>query len=421
MLIKRLKLFGEKERIILNEVKRYFRDFGNARGNNKNFKIVNRLGAKDSLTLSKILPNYLTSSELLNKENGKIEIPKEIWDVIKKAGYFSGRKTKKITREDFNKYLNTSKLKNRVRTAIDNDGINIDFPEYVDYIRKAKPDLYKKLYIDRDPHTRSILEKQWVLEGSVVKNRELFNDKNSKRIQDRFNSNKRTISEKEIDALKDDRGIKNANINFHESDYLSGPYQNYFHLSSISNRSVKNKKAAWDRLEKTGLTDRKKYNDAIANIESNKKIINDIKKKHHLTDEEALEKVTKKARKEAAKAEYFGKLNGDPTSSTVFLPKEEGKSVGSPSHEVGHAIEKAHSKYTPKSTDKPEVAHLKNELKYTENHAGPIQQLGNEGMASLRGISRYKGEDKKQATKNLLNAYATYINSNGKRIIRGEW
>jgi hypothetical protein len=416
MLIKRLKLFGIKEKRILDEVKRYFRNFGNARGNNKNLKIINKLGAKDSLTLSKILPNHLTNPELLNKD-GKIEIPEETWNIIKKAGYFSGRKTKKITRDDFNKYLNTSKTKNKVHTAL-GDEVNIDLPEYMDHVRENKPELYKKLYIDKDPHTRSLLAKQWVFEREAVKNRELFNDKNSLRIQNRVNSNKRTVSRKELDALKDDKGVRNANVNFHESDYLSGPYQSHFHTSSAN--SVKKRKAAWNNLEKSGLTDRNKFNESFASIEKNKKIINDIKKKYHLTDEEALEKVTKKARKEAAKAEYFGKLNGDPTTSTVFLPKGE-KRIGSPSHEVGHAMEKAHGKNTPKSIDNQEVARLKNELRYTDNHAGPIQQLGNEGMASLRGVSRYKGENKKQATKNLLNSYATYINVDGKKIIRGEW
>lgn len=442
MLIKRLKIFGEKEKIIFNEIKRYFKDFGNANGKDKNFKIVNKLGAKDSLTLSKILPNHLTNNNLVNEE-GKIKITEDIWNAMKKAGYFKDRRNKlpknaekaieshntkgkkkylnagDITLKEVNDYINTSKLKNRVYNTLtsqtDTVADNMIMDEYFEHMKKTKPDLYKKIIIDQDPHAKQLLVNQWKATGNAIKNRNLFNEEDLIRINKKASNSPINVSEKELEALKKDKGVINANVNFHESDYLSGPFQGYFRNKPIPEIIVNEHKDFYNELLNKGIDNRKTLIDNILKVEDIKKLLNETKEKYKVTDEEALGLISSNIRDKAATAEYYAG-GGSPKTSVVFLPKE-GKSAGSPSHEVGHAIEDAHSHHR----EFLDFDRTNNRLRFLENHAGPIQQLGNEGMASLRGISRYKGENKKQATKNLLDAYSTYVSSNGNDIIKGNW
>lgn len=121
-----------KKKKIYNEVKRFFRDFGDASSKGENFKIVKKLGAKDSVILSKILPNQLTNPNLLNDEY-KIELSEDVWNAIKRAGYFNEGEAGSISREQFNDYLNTSKLKKiksislmlkKLDNKLDEEGLN---------------------------------------------------------------------------------------------------------------------------------------------------------------------------------------------------------------------------------------------------------------------------------------------------------
>lgn len=251
--------------------------------------------------------------------------------------------------------------------------------------------------------------------NNAVKSRELFNKEEENFIFKRSKNNKTTSSRKEIDSLKNDKAFKRVG-GIHESDFLSSNFM----TKSFPKDYEKHLRNWWNQLEEQGLSDKNKLTNTL--VEIKKSEIDDLKNRYHLSEEEAINGVTRDFMNNTGKAEYLEKFNGNPTTSTVFLQKSKPTEIGVPSHEVGHAIEEAHSDYTPCTFfDKDEVLRLKNELRYTGNHAGPIQQLGNEGMASLRGISRYRGEDKEQATKNLLDNYATYINNNGEDIIRGIW
>jgi hypothetical protein len=360
MILKRLKLFGKREKIIMDEIKRCVRDFGNADGSYKSLKSLSNLDNKELLTLSKILPNHLTNSELLNKK-GKLEIPEETWNVIKKLGYFKEGEANNITREQLESYVNMVKDKVNNRNK---------------YIQKNKPELYK--YITGQ-HGSNMLDLSTVRYSKHLDKNKVFTDEEYNLIKNRRLHEPIVDPNKEIKNLKNDNTVKRLDIGIHESKLLD-PGAEFSHL---------------------GKTEENQYNQNLLNYLKNQS--------NNILDEQ-----------DAAMIEYFLKDKGDINKNIIFLPKNKGYD-GLPSHEVGHIIEESNSQHLHRSTDKPEIRKLKNELRYTDNSAGPIQQLGNEGMASLRGLSRYKGENKEQATKNLFDAFSTYIADNSNNIIRGKF
>ena len=357
MIIKRLKLFGKREKIIMDEIKRCVRDFGNVDGSYKNLKSLSNLDNKELLTLSKILPNHLTNSELLNKK-GKLEIPEETWNVIKKLGYFKEGEAGNITREQLESHVNMVKDKATNRNK---------------YIQENKPELYK--YITSQ-HGSNMLDLSTVRYSKYLSKNNAFTEEEFKLINNRAiplnNTDKETLT------LLKDPAVKRLDINIHKSDQLD-PGMEFSHLGKIENEQ---------------------YNQNLLNYLKDQSRNNNLDKQ------------------DAAMIEYFLKEKGNINNNVSFIPKNKGY-AGLPSHEIGHIIEETNSQHLSRVTDKPEIKKLKNELRYTDNNAGPIQQLGNEGMASLRGLSRYKGENKEQATKNLFDAFSTYVAKNGNNIIRG--
>lgn len=360
MIIRRLKLFGKREKVIMDEFKRCFRDFGNVDGSYKSLESLSKLDNKELLTLFKIFPNHLTNPELLN-EKGKIEISDETWNVLKKLGYFNESEAGNITKEQLESHVNMVKDKATNRNK---------------YIQENKPELYK--YITSQ-HGSNMLDLSTVKYFKHLNNSSIFTDEEYNLIKNRRLHEPIVNYNKEIKGLKNNNTVKRLNIGIHESKYLN-PGMEFSH---------------------PGKTLGEQYNQELLNYLKNQS--------NNILDEQ-----------DAAMVEYFLKDKGNINKNTIFLPKTRGYD-GLPSHEIGHIIEESNSQHLIRSTDKPEIKKLKEEFRYTDNSAGPIQQLGNEGVASLRGLSKYKGEDKEQATKNLFDAFSTYVADNSNSIMKGKF
>lgn len=448
------KLFGKREAVINKELITFFKDFYNADEKYKNLSALRNLSNRDLINLSKVLPNHLTDSSLF--KDGKIEIPNEVWKSIKGTRYFKNResnelpkdvkkaikkrylsntdlKAEDITRKDFENHINNAR-----------DRANMSYEDKLEYLKKNKPDVYK--YVTSSDHGKAILKAMEDNYGFRLEKAIGLPEFSDLKNKSRFFKNTSNLS-KEIEDLKKDPAVKRNGVEFFENDVL-----NQFNPFSNTKGNISKEKAEKSINETKAYLKHAEFNkeEELKKLENNKrKTVNKLEGKYDkfweinnpetLKDYEDLRKNLNKAGlsfEDFAESETTGDrqkiaifdevLKGNLDSSKLegnftFLPLM-GKS-GSPSHEIGHIIEEAHSKYIPDffNPAKPEVARLKNELRYTRNHTGPIQQLGNEGMASLRGLSRYKGENKEQATKNMLDAYSSYLdcNDNARKIIRG--
>lgn len=190
MIIKRLKLFGKREKIIMDEVKRSVRDFGNVDGSYKSLKSLSNLNNKELLTLSKILPNHLTNPELFNKKC-KLEIPEETWEVIKKLGYFNEGEARNITREQLESHVNMVK-----------DKINNRYK----YIQENNPELYK--YITSQ-HGSNMLDLSTVKYLKHLNKDKVFTDEEYNFIKNRKINIPCININKEIINLKNNPSTKN--------------------------------------------------------------------------------------------------------------------------------------------------------------------------------------------------------------------
>lgn len=377
MLLIRQKYFTKADKIIFNEAKKFIRDFGNADNSYKNLDIVNKLSLKDKLNITKRLPNYINKKNL--KKNKLIDVPEDVWQSIKKAGYFNEGDAGNITREQFNK------------------GLNKHF-NYNNY----KPDVYK--------YTRSGKGKQ--LRKSIKEinksntNYKVHSEKEKDYIFNRVSDPSKTYNIPSEDSIN---YYKNLGLDAHIDDYLGATDAFSFP-----------KKAS---AIKSNIDELNNFHESLAKINESEK--------------SAVFNVLKKTQGEAVARKTMALGNNPPilnSSGTIYSGKNTGPGIID--HEAGHIIDIIRSdsrkipkrkkvKYLGKGNGWVYDDRIDKKREYLEsitsttpennslaNAANSINQYGNESVASIRGNSRYKtrgGNLMDEADKNQLDAISSYL------------
>ena len=462
MLVKRLKLFNRIDKIVHKQARRFLKDFGNANDSYKNLKIINNLSDEEKEILLKKFPNYLTNKGLQHKNNygkkfvmagkgvthdsrglssfinGEIDVPEDVWNVIKKAGYFNEGDAAKVTRQQFrdslNKHFNFDKLN----------------PEAFDRFNKRRA-------LQIGPK-----------ESESIYN--VFNGRERQHIVDKFNNGGgKDISSKDyVNFIKNDNEFKNTGGTVFNSKYL-GPGDEVTFPYGIE----ENAKKYFEEAKKNGTFDKEFENakevyrklsldsylqevgvNPIAFADKNSEDVIRILVDNGMSKKD-IHGILQGSRYNTAAAENFDKIAiGKPSialgnrTTPGLAFHEEGHALDAASNPVYNRYNKGFRKMyenTQALTDE-EISKMEKSVTIPEVRLGAgiddtAKQLGNEGMASLIGSRKNKeflnklgngGKKKRQrkksikkaqeqATKNRLDAFSTYVQGNGESLLSPKW
>lgn len=379
MIIKRQKFFTKADKIIFNKSKEFLTDLINLNGEYKAAEKLKNLSTRDKINLVKKLPSYINDKSLYN-DKGLIEIPEEVFNSLKKSDYF---KDQDITLDQFNR------------------GLNKHFN-----LEKYNKDLVKYL---KDPKNTkkisTIVGNTKTTDRIIPTNYDFIN----KRMIEDFNDKNNLINTKDVIKNYEKFNSKNVTGNTkpitpHEMSFRPN---NAFYLANNPLRRL------GMNLGKLQLKISKRLNPENKQIDEYYNMLKE-------TDKQGL-----------------SRSGGD-----IYLPKDQ-IAVGVADHEYGHALnfERSRDKRSSlrkikdfvknlfsskeEKTKKKEIDKLRNSLKTSIgrkgiNKAGAgIDQLGEEAAASLRGLSRMKG-DKQKAEKILADAFSSYANHNANEILKAD-
>ncbi len=389
MLVKRIKFFTKADKIIYNKSKELFNDLINKDGTYKALEKLKDLSTRDKVNLVKRLPNYI-SDKSLRDDKGLIKVPEEVFNSLKKSDYF---KDQDITLEQFNR------------------GLNKHFN-----LNNYNKDLVKYLKDDKNKGKISIIkDKVKVSTPSTSPNTPLYEFDIHDRVLKKMNNEAFSVNTKDVIKNYERYNSKNVTgntkpITAREMDYGNNAY----FLKNIPTRRF--------ALNMT------KLNLKLGKIfdPKNKKGYDEMLKMVKETDKQGM-----------------SRNGGD-----VYIPKDR-VAIGLVDHEYGHALnfergrdkrsvlkkikdfvknllsskeEKAKKKEMDSFRDSlRSPMHRQTNLKkssFKKNNFG-IDQLGEEAAASLRGLSRVKG-DKQKAELLLGDAYSTYVDANADNILKSD-
>lgn len=379
MLIKRQRIFTKADKIIFNKSKEFLTDLINMNGKYEAAEKLKNLSTRDKINLVKKLPSYINDKNLYNNK-GLIEIPEEVFNSLKKSDYF---KDQDITLDQFNR------------------GLNKHFN-----LEKYNKDLVKYLKDPKNTKKISTIKGNTEITDQIIPvNGNLINTRNIKNFNDKNNlvNTKDVIKNYERFNSKNVTGTAKP-ITSHEMSFRPN---NAFYLPNKPFRRLSL------NLGKLQLRISKRLNPEDKNIDEYYNMLKE-------TDKQGL-----------------SRNGGD-----VYLPKDQ-IAVGVADHEYGHALnfERSRDKRSSlrkikdfvknlfsskeEKTKKKEIDKLRKSLKTPIgrkgiNEAGAnIDQLGEEAAASLRGLSRMKG-DKQKAEKLLADALSSYAGNSANKILKAD-
>lgn len=441
MLIRRLKLFNKIDRIVNSQIRKFATEFANVDGSYKNYDVIKNLNHNDKITLLKYLPNFFTNPDLKNAItgnhrqtrkillNGKAarqlnnlpnpntNISDDVWNAIKKAGYFKDGEASSITKEQF---------QNSIDKQI-----------------RAKNSVHSKMIADYQHSMFSPGDQQKVINRGIQSLGK--NAKDSTELVSYINN--------DIDYKKT-KGIvirSKRLIPGQEATLTEGPNKSLVEELTAAKNDGKEKfnEVVGQKLEQSRVDNLKRINTTLGLFGV------DTKDK---TSDEILESLSKKTG--WSKEEFDKRFLRDYHWDGVTIDNYDKMPIGKPSiiigndcatsaafHETGHAIDVAknnYKKYNKGFRNMYENTHISDEdlLKFknavTKNDRESkqfddvMQTLGNEGMASLigsnknlnylvkstpkKGLNSIKAIRKhnikrkqKQSDKDLLDAFSTYV------------